>query len=39
LSRNFTKLKKAGVIGLPSSSQVEVHDLDRLEEFADGDER
>jgi len=38
VSRNFTKLKKAGVIGLPSSSQVEVHDLDRLEAFADGGE-
>jgi len=36
VSRNFTKLKVAGVISLQSSSQVEVLDIDRLEDFADG---
>lgn len=38
VSRNFTKLKVAGVIGLPSSTLVQVNDIDRLELFADGGE-
>jgi len=38
VSRNITKLKLAGVISLPSSAQVQVLDLDRLEVFADGGE-
>jgi len=38
VSRNFTKLKVAGVISLTSSALVQVLDLERLELFADGGE-
>lgn len=38
VSRNFTKLRKNGVIGMPSNSVIEIVRMDLLELMADGDE-
>lgn len=38
VSRNFTKLKMAGVISLVSNSEVKVKDMELLESIADGDQ-
>jgi CRP/FNR family transcriptional regulator len=37
VSRTLTKLKRDGLISLPTSAHIEIHDRDQLEELAAGD--